>query len=329
MVQASAATGLELRGNNLTAALLEEFIDFVARPSDAALVSGLPYFLASLCAWTFAWIVLFYILSYTTTTWMAGVPDSSKDHENDRYWCARTVLGILHAIVVSVLAIPCGIMLLGADAYAQFGYSYDIALCEPDPHDARLAAWRWEGMLVAYAGLIFTSFILADVVVSALHKLASWDYMLHHIIFATAAILIRGHCILPLNAAILLAMELSTPCLNYVMLLRHRPLSNEWLSSTLFPTGICFMVLFVAIRLVLGVYGVILLWENRWRLLIPTWQVYFLLAAVTAGLALQLFWFPAIFATFWTKLRQSVGGAEEEEKPRTPEADLAAGYVKP
>mmetsp|Transcript_24749 Transcript_24749/g.45358 ORF Transcript_24749/g.45358 Transcript_24749/m.45358 type:complete len:334 (+) Transcript_24749:100-1101(+) len=276
--------------------------------SSAGETTGLPFFWASLTAWTVAWLLLFYILSYTASTWMAGLAQSRKVHENSPFWCGRTVLGILHAVVVSVIAVPGMFLFLGTDPYVQFAHSTDIADCQPDASDPRLAEWRVLGMMVAYAGLIFTAFILADVIVSLVHRLASWDYVLHHVVFLLAALIIRAHCILPLNSAMLLAMETSTPFLNFVMLLRHRPLESSWLAAAIQPAGLAFLIFYFIFRLVFGLWGIVLLWENRWRLDLPTVQLWFLLVSVATGFVLQLYWLPSIAKATISKLRKNNKG---------------------
>mmetsp|Transcript_49449 Transcript_49449/g.115630 ORF Transcript_49449/g.115630 Transcript_49449/m.115630 type:complete len:329 (-) Transcript_49449:19-1005(-) len=278
--------------------------------------TGLWSFWVSLTLWTIAWLLLFYIFSFTASTWMAGLADSRKKHENCRFWCGRTLLGIIHAIVVSIIAFPGMFLLLGASPYVQFAHSNDISDCQPDASDPRLADWRVLGMLVAYAGLLFTAFILADVIVTCVHRLGSWDYVLHHVVFLLAALIIRVHCILPLNSAMLLAMETSTPFLNFVMLLRHRPLESSWLSTALVPAGLLFVVLYFIFRLIFGFWGVMLLWENRWRLDIPKVQLWFLEASVATGFVLQLYWLPSIARVFINKLRKeskAKGHASQED----------------
>jgi len=147
-------------------------------------------------------------------------------------------------------------------------------------------------------GLLFTAFLLADTIISWIHDLASWDYVVHHIAFMSAGLIIRGHCMLPYNAAILLAMEASTPFLNVMLFFRNRGPAYSLLVQA---TGVVFVLLFVLFRLILNTYGAILLWQHRTVAMppsVPEWQRCFLLGAVAAGSALQFIWFPAIARIF-------------------------------
>lgn len=256
--------------------------------------------------WVAFWIVLFYSLVLTQPLWMKALPESSKAHENDKYWCARNVLGIIHAALVSGISVPAFVALAFTSNDIRFASTRHLAMCVAD-ETLSDPSWSITMQAVAMAGMVFTAFTLADVGISMLHCLATPDYILHHIAFISAGCIIRGNCVLPYNAAILLAMEVSTPSLNLLLLLRNR--GDEYVGVTRF-NGIVFVMLYVVFRLVINTYGLILLWVHRDIALpssMPAWQAIFLNVAIAAGTGVQFFWFPAIAKTFGKGLADMCG----------------------
>mmetsp|Transcript_68275 Transcript_68275/g.211238 ORF Transcript_68275/g.211238 Transcript_68275/m.211238 type:complete len:243 (+) Transcript_68275:657-1385(+) len=102
---------------------------------------------------------------------------------------------------------------------------------------------------------------------------------------------------LPFNAAILMAMEVSTPFLNLGLLLRHR---GPAFKKCVELNGLLFLAFFILFRLILNTYGAILLWYHRRSIppTVPKWQAWFLLVAVAAGAVVQFWWFPIIAKSF-------------------------------
>jgi len=223
-----------------------------------------------------------------------------KAHENCKFWVARSIIGIFHATLVSCLVLPALPALFAAPEGVVFGWSENVDTCG----QSMFPEVDVEGRRVALAGLAFAAFIATDLIISGLHGMATLDHMVHHVAFLAAGLVMRGHCILPLNAAILLAMEVSTPFLNFMLLFRNR---GAGFTLVVQAAGIAFVLLFVAFRLVLNTYGAVFLWQHRAVAMpaaVPDWQRWFLLAAVAAGSALQFFWFPAIAKIFCRGLAQ-------------------------
>lgn len=255
-------------------------------------------------AWTLGWTVLFYVLSWIWPR--LRIPASAKAHENCRYWCARNVIGILHAMLVGGLSVVSLMFFLGAADEWQFASSNDLATCAV-PGASRELDMAAQG--VALAGLAFTTFTLADLFISAKHGFASVDYVIHHVAFISAGVVIRGHCMLPLNASILLAMEVSTPFLNWVTLFRHRGGYN--LSVVI--AGVCFLATFIMFRVVLNTYGAAVLWTFRKSSMPPNlsgFEAWFLIVVVSIGALLQLFWLKPITRMFCDELKKLHGEAE-------------------
>lgn len=268
---------------------------------------GLDDMLTYLACWIAAWVGIFYMLSSTLSRWIVAWPQSTKTWENDVYWCARNVLGIIHAVFIASLTVPAFVMLYSAPDDIRFGATGHLATCIPNADRKYEMDWAFTVQAVALAGLAFTAFTLADVIICVIHGLASLDFIVHHIAFITAGLIIRGHCMLPFNAAVLLSMEVSTPFLNYLMLIRHR---GEDFKTSVQVCGSVFVLLFLVFRLLLNPYGTAALWLRHDRAMPPTvprWQADFLLLAVGAGTAVQFFWFPLIAKKFGAGLYDLLG----------------------
>lgn len=268
----------------------------------------------SSAAFMLAWLAVFYLfaLRQPRTPW----PKSSKEFENDKYWCARIWIGALHSIVVTIIALPSFFVFVLSPHIVQFSASHSVAWCTQENSEA-LDMTSLQGLSLkatAFAGLAFTTFTCADVIISSLHGLwGHWDYMVHHAAFIVAGIIIRSNCMLSYNASILMAMEASTPFLNYMLFFRHRGPRFE---SRVTICGGIFFLLFILFRLILNTYGALLLWRYRATAVpahVQSWQVWFVLVAVSLGAGVQFFWFPRILTIFMRKLCPSVSSDRLEE----------------
>lgn len=262
--------------------------------------------------WTVGWLGLFYLISWTQPIWMKHAPLSRKAHENDRYWCARNMFGILHALFVAALSLPPAVIMLPAPEYVRFAASPHLAQCAIDPHDEQLQGWGTIAQAVALAALAVVTFMVADLLILFVHKQWTVDYLVHHVAFIIAGTILRANCMLPFNGAVLLAMEASTPFLNYLLLYRNRGDDYKLLTSL---AGSIFFVLFLFLRVGLNTYATVLLWLKRsiaapsW---VPAWELWFLLVALTAGAGVQLFWLPGIVRTFVAALKELLGWSDPE-----------------
>lgn len=273
----------------------------------------MPQLLVASCLWALGWAALFYLLAATQPMWTRGWSPSPKSHENERFWLTRNVIGIMHALLISALGVPALFAFLGSPEYARYATSDHLAHCAVDPGNERLLPWDTFGRMTALGGLAFTAFTAVDLVIMFAHNLLTWDYFLHHIVFIIAGVLIRGHCMLPFNAAVLLSMEISTPFLNTVLLFRNR---GEKYQTMNVVNGVTFFVTFIVFRLVLNGYGTMELWVAIARHAavpnkVPTWQVYFLAIAISIGALIQIYWFPSIAKMFCGRLWKLVMGIED------------------
>mmetsp|Transcript_46278 Transcript_46278/g.85008 ORF Transcript_46278/g.85008 Transcript_46278/m.85008 type:complete len:247 (+) Transcript_46278:228-968(+) len=224
--------------------------------------------------------------------WMSRYPRSPKNHENERYWCTRQMTGLLHAVIVSLLALPTLFYLIFAPRHQRYEIAHDLTWCSGSPDQEIF------NILVAAAGLAFTTFTVSDLVVCSIHGLMTPDYVVHHVVFITAGCIIRGNCMLPFQSSVLMAMEVSTPFLNYLQLIRNRGAAFE---KPLRINGILFMLSFVVFRLILNTYGAIdLLFNIAYAMReAPAWQGWFLVVAITVGMLLQFYWFKPILNKFF------------------------------
>eukprot|EP00930_Biecheleria_cincta_P018097 TRINITY_DN14208_c0_g1_i1.p1 TRINITY_DN14208_c0_g1~~TRINITY_DN14208_c0_g1_i1.p1 ORF type:complete len:310 (-),score=47.45 TRINITY_DN14208_c0_g1_i1:253-1182(-) len=294
----------------------------------AKTVDGAGMLSVQLAGMTVGWGALFYLLSSTTRCWMRNVPPSTKEHENDKYWCARNLIGAIHALLIAAITVPAYFFMAfgGVPENERFAYSRDLEVCSPGAEFPRAQENPLLFTAIAFAGLAFTAFTLADVVISVFHGLAGVDYIVHHVAFITAGAIIRGNCMLPFNAAILLGMEVSTPSLNFLLFFRHRGDAYE---SAVARNGIVFVLLYVMFRLGLNIYGFIILVLNKEKAMppsVPEWQAWFLIIAVGAGVAVQLFWFPGIARTFGNGLR-GLFKRSSDDSEGTDSSDSPAGHL--
>lgn len=202
---------------------------------------------------------------------------------------------MFHAVVVSVLAVPGVCYFLFASREHRYLVSHELTWCGGNVQPE--TGWEIADMMVAAAGLAFTTFTVSDLFVMLIHRLMTPDYLLHHLVFITAGCLIRGNCMMPFTSSILMAMEVSTPFLNYLQLIRNRGSAFETLLRI---NGILFMVSFIIFRLILNTYGAIdLLFEREYAFReAPPWQGWFLVVAITLGMLLQFYWFKPIIDKF-------------------------------
>jgi hypothetical protein len=257
------------------------------------------------------WTGLFYLFAWTYPCWSRNLPQSSKEHENSRWWSAWQASGTVHAILASAIALPAMFRLLMADDQIRFLSTDNIQWCVPDENEAEYNLLQEAGLVnsmteIATVGLMFTVFTTVDLFVALIHGLAGMDYIIHHVAFVLAGIILRSNCILPFNAAILISMELSNLPLNYMSFFRHR----EGFDLSVKISSAIFAISFFTFRILLNTYGtVVLLWREDVSLpvRVPAWQRCFLLMALGAGALLQFWW--------GSKVIQAVVKAHRRRKP--------------
>eukprot|EP00928_Gymnodinium_smaydae_P065623 TRINITY_DN48726_c0_g1_i1.p1 TRINITY_DN48726_c0_g1~~TRINITY_DN48726_c0_g1_i1.p1 ORF type:complete len:311 (-),score=19.50 TRINITY_DN48726_c0_g1_i1:63-995(-) len=249
-------------------------------------------FVWRLVFWFVGWTALFYVLVFTAPLWFDRFPQSSKKHENVKYWNVAQITSFIHACLVTALSVPALIELSLSPSAAKFPpMEGEQPTCSiPAGHDY-FAPFADIYHALGLSGIAFTTHIVSDIFTSLLHGLATPSMVVHHIAFVVAGAIIRGHCMLPFNSAALMAMEASTPFLNFMMVFRNR---GDAYASLVRISGYTFLVLFVIVRLGMNTYGVAIMWINHATIAPPsiaTWQIRFVLVAVTVGALVQYFFF--------------------------------------
>eukprot|EP00927_Polykrikos_kofoidii_P030824 TRINITY_DN26527_c0_g2_i1.p1 TRINITY_DN26527_c0_g2~~TRINITY_DN26527_c0_g2_i1.p1 ORF type:complete len:348 (-),score=49.52 TRINITY_DN26527_c0_g2_i1:67-1110(-) len=257
----------------------------------------------SAALWTSVWFFLFYFFCLTRGMWMSGILPSSKEIEKSRVWCARSLVGTMNSILVAALAVPAFVVISNAPQEVRFPSKLlDVDQCKlsastfPESSTLDFNMWDLAMRSVSLSGLLFTTFTFADTIISSVHGLGmSLDYIVHHVAFVMAGVLIRSHCLIPYNSSILLSMEVSTPFLNYMLFFRHR---GDRYRVSVYASGAIFFVLFLCVRIALNAYGVFVLISSYDVALppeiVPRWQAIASVVSVTTGTLVQFFWFPRI-----------------------------------
>jgi hypothetical protein len=241
-------------------------------------------------AWLLAWTSIFYLLVWLSPYWFNHLPQSIKSHENVVHWNVVQVSSCIHSIFISAISVPILLQLAFAPAEVQFPDARGVQpWCQAPPDRHEMVAWNATFVWIAMAGMAFTAHIISDVFTSVVHRIATVQQIVHHVAFIIAGCIIRGSCLLPFSSAVLMSMEVSTPFLNFLMLFRHRGDRYSWAVNI---SQVCFIVLFLIFRIGLNSYGTILMWLNRERIAqlnVPSWQVDFLLVAITVGAVIQFY----------------------------------------
>lgn len=275
--------------------------------------------------WLVLWTTLFYILVATESMWLRRLPLSSKEHENGKHWNAMQAGSFVHSVFISALSVPALFILATASSQAQYSPGEGLQpWCSLFDGPGALVDYQDVYYALATAGLAFTMHIVSDLLTSVAHGIATAPQIIHHTAFIVVGLIIRMHCALPFNSAVLMSMEASTPFLNVLMVFRNR---GDQYSRAVRIASYFFLALFVVFRLVLNTYGLVILWIHRETILppdIPGWQAVFLLVAITAGALIQYFFFAQIVQSFCGPARRS-----DVEPALDYESEESMGFLSP
>merc|ERR1711884_558330 len=116
---------------------------------------------------------------------------------------------------------------------------------------------------IAFAGMVFTAYAIADLGICFVHNV-DWkpENLVHHMAFIGLGLIIRSNCCLAYEAAILLAMEVSTPFLKVALILKHR---DKFLPLAKTICGMFFALFFVVFRMGVNSWGTYML-IRKWHL---------------------------------------------------------------
>ena len=147
-----------------------------------------------------AWAIVWYVCAAVAMFLEPRLPTSSKPWENQAVYVGQKLAATVKVVLIASLS--------------------NIALVTQfdDPLDEQFAG----GSNAETAGILFTSFELADLVLCSAHRFIGAEDVVHHLIHIVLGFFIRANCAPCYNASILMAQETSSLFLNYYLLLRHR-----------------------------------------------------------------------------------------------------------
>eukprot|EP00966_Prymnesium_polylepis_P105701 2448160-Prymnesium_polylepis.1 len=133
---------------------------------------------------TLVWCVLWYASVLFARLWLLKwLPRSSVESENGSFFVGQKFPAMLKVILVSGMANAC-----------LWGFQ-----------DKSLEQNFLGGPAIEIAGLLFTTFEIADLVLATGHRLMDWEYVVHHLLHIVLGLIIRGNCMTGLLAAVLMA----------------------------------------------------------------------------------------------------------------------------
>ena len=101
------------------------------------------------------------------------------------------------------------------------------------------------------AGVVFTAFEVADLLLGGIHGMMDAVYLVHHGLHIVLGLVLAANCMYCFTAAVLMSQETSTLFLNYVLLIRNRARAH-WSFA---PAFVAFAGCFFLWRLVLNSFG--------------------------------------------------------------------------
>eukprot|EP00308_Calcidiscus_leptoporus_P001612 CAMPEP_0119355424 /NCGR_PEP_ID=MMETSP1334-20130426/4244_1 /TAXON_ID=127549 /ORGANISM="Calcidiscus leptoporus, Strain RCC1130" /LENGTH=292 /DNA_ID=CAMNT_0007369247 /DNA_START=92 /DNA_END=970 /DNA_ORIENTATION=- len=254
---------------------------FATSPEDTPLqVAWL--FVAYACAWAAVWYACCLVAKY----WLLSrLPPSHVASENRAVYTGQKLAALLKVAVLSGLANFGLLDLIGQPPPVLYG-GY---------------------VVIEVAGVLFTSFEIADLVLCSVHRFLGFEDAIHHSIHIALGWLIRANCAPALTASVLIAQETSGLALNYFLLMRHRAPDSPRVAISF----VVFFALFCIWRLGLGTFGTIhylFYFSTELPQSFPTWQAYVLALALVAASVLQWYWGIVI-------LRKAARKLSKEKKP--------------
>jgi hypothetical protein len=224
-------------------------------------------------------------------------------------------MSTVNALVCTATCVPSAVLLLLGPPRFWFrleGYS-DFCYTSDDDYDE---LGNVLAVVLAAVGQSFTIRMVVDLVLQFCHGVLTVQETIHHVIFLSAGCIIRSNCIMPLNAAVLMSQEASTPFLNYYLFFRFRYPFSEDVNMAKFLFGVFFLIF----RLVLNTLGVCIFlrqWLSPSPAMpksMPVWEQNYMVFLMLAGAALQMYFAFRIVAalrTYGLRSPEMPGQAEE------------------
>ena len=245
------------------------------------------------------WLLGFYSLSAVAKplfgTWLQRNPSKYASEETS-FWLARHIVSLLHSSWIVWVS-------LGPVVFST-GSSWETLLITPRDDDGGALAYA-----CAKGGLIFTSFIMYDLVIVIVHRFDGPLMIVHHIVFLLFCAMVMHHCFLQYISTGMMTMEMSTIFLNHYSFFRNRWGSDHWSVMVSFGCfGITYLVWRVAFMgyLVYGFFKALLDRSFPWHRCgggghLSSLRLGFIGVCLVAALALQLAW---LIAGIWPKVKR-------------------------
>jgi len=210
----------------------------------------------SSCLIALFWVVVWYVGAWLTTKLSPRWPKSTVASENSPYWGSCTIMSTVNAVISASVCVPAAYYYLWKSPEQWFNSAMPIDFC----YDTTAVGFTEAAVAVALVGQSFSIRTAIDMLLQFIHGLLTVEEAIHHVIYILAGFLVRRHCMMPMNAAILMSMEISTPFLNYYLFFRTRyPFSKDVnVAKTIFG------VLFLAFRILLNSFGVFIFLRQHW-----------------------------------------------------------------
>eukprot|EP00403_Amphidinium_massartii_P025626 CAMPEP_0178389442 /NCGR_PEP_ID=MMETSP0689_2-20121128/10118_1 /TAXON_ID=160604 /ORGANISM="Amphidinium massartii, Strain CS-259" /LENGTH=273 /DNA_ID=CAMNT_0020009891 /DNA_START=146 /DNA_END=967 /DNA_ORIENTATION=+ len=230
---------------------------------------------------------------------------SKYDNERGRYWMAWHLQSTTHSTIVVC-------MVLGP-LWRLSTYPGDADLVRfASVTDAVSDSVAADMIRLGNAPSVFWCFLLADIVVTSLHRIGGWDNIVHHAMFILFCSIATYGCFAAYLAGVMMLMEVSTIFLNYFSFFRNRTgFGSESLS--VMASFLLFALSFVAFRLV---YFTRVTFEfiaaslgGRIYAIFPDPLLVIMCVGLLAACGLQFYWAVIIFKK---ALRQAAPGLADK-----------------
>ena len=239
-------------------------------------------------AWCIVWLACGL---FAKAVLMPRIPASTKPRENSAFYVGQKLAAEIKVVLVAGIA--------NVAIYKLWTY-------EPWSRDVEFGGYP----LIEVAGVLFTSFETADLILCVAFGFLDKEHIIHHIIHIALGLLIRINCAPALTASILTAQETSGFFLNYYLLMRYRNPKGVLKAQALFALS------FFVWRLLIGPAGTIhyLTYSaDHLPTAFPSGAAQLLGGALVLASVLQFYWGWAIIKMVLRKLGIGVKKVKDEE----------------
>ena len=236
---------------------------------------------------TLIWMLVWYACALPAKFFLLpALPPSSVASENRGVYVGQKLAATLKVLVVASLA------------NAQLWYTW---------RGGRFpTGWACGGSELA--GVVFTAFEVADLLLGGIHGMMDAVYLVHHGLHIVLGLVLAANCMYCFTAAVLMSQETSTLFLNYVLLIRNRARAH-WSFA---PAFVAFAGCFFLWRLVLNSFGTAHFLYHKGSADatgVPDWLANVTAVVLTAAAGLQWWW-------GWSIVQNLLRGSQPKAKTK-------------